>query len=264
MCVGLDPSLERIPEIFSSLSSIDDAIFSFNRAIIDATHEFVCAYKPNSAYYEAYGEAGLRTLIRTVRYLKLSHPDILVILDAKRADIGETNAAYAAAAFDVIGADAMTVHPWFGREALQPILDRADKGIIVMGANSNPGAGEFQDLPVGERGEPLAVHVARSVATSWNRLGNCAITVGATNPQRMSEVRGAVGDLPLLVLGLGAQGGDTVKAIQAGRDSRGSGMIVSTSRAILCSAPLDASSDQVQLAAREAAFEFNNAIALVP
>lgn len=265
LCIGLDPYLERIPECFRRGSpSVEETLVSFNRAVIDATHDLVCAYKPNAAYFEALGEAGLRALIRTVHYLKETYPEISVLLDAKRADIGETNAAYATAAFDIIGADAMTVHPWFGRQALEPILDRADKGVIVMGANSNPGAGEFQDLPIGPESEPLAVYVARSVATSWNRLGNCGVTVGATNPGRMAEVRAAVGDMPLLVLGLGAQGGDLTRAIQAGRDSQGAGMIVSTSRVVLYAAPLDASRDTVHDLVRQAAHRFNTAIASVP
>lgn len=264
LCIGLDPYPDRIPQIFLSGRSIEETILSFNRAIIDATFEFVCAYKPNSAYYEALGEAGLRALIATVRYLKETHPEIPVVLDAKRADIGETNAAYATAAFDIIGADAVTVHPWFGRDALRPILDRADKGVIVMAANSNSGAGEFQDLPAGEGGEALAVHVARRVATTWNVRGNCAVTVGATNPARIAEVRAAVGDLPLLVLGIGAQGGDLVRTIQAGRDSRRAGMIVSTSRAVLYTAPLEADVESVTTAARNAARDFNSAMIQVP
>lgn len=258
LCVGLDPLPERIPQTFLSGASLGDAVFAFNRTIVDATRDQVCAYKPNAAYYEALGEEGHHALVATVAYIHETSPGIPVLLDAKRADIGETNERYAVAAFDIVGADAITVHPWFGREALAPFLTRADKGIIVMAANSNPGAGEVQDLRVGPRHEPLAVHLARQVAEEWNTLGNCGVTVGATNPQRMAEVRAAVGDMPLLVLGIGAQGGDIDAAMQAGRDSTGAGMIVSTSRAVTYAAPLDASIDTARERIRTAATALND------
>src|SRR5579883_3478997 len=148
VCVGLDSEYERLPNIVKQTSSIEEAIFNFNRAIIDATHDLVCAYKPNAAFYEAQGEAGLRALQRTVRYIKQTYPRIPVILDAKRADIGSTNAGYVTAVFDVIGADAVTVHPYLGKEALAPFLARKEKGILVLVKTSNPGSGELQDLPV--------------------------------------------------------------------------------------------------------------------
>ena len=258
LCVGLDPLPERIPPAFRDGVSIGEAVVAFNRAIVDATRDHVCAYKPNAAWYEALGEDGHRALVATVAYIHETAPGIPVLLDAKRADIGETNARYAVAAFEVIGADAVTVHPWFGREALSPFLERADKGIIVMAANSNPGAGEVQDLPVGPGGESLAVHMARQVAGTWNALGNCGVTVGATNPERMAAVRAAVGDLPLLVLGIGAQGGDIEAAMRAGRDSTGAGMIVSTSRAVIYAAGPDATADATARAADAAARALND------
>ena len=261
LCVGLDPLPERIPQVFRTNVSIGEAVLAFNRAIVDATRDHVCAYKPNAAYYEALGEEGHRALVATVKHIHETCPGIPVLLDAKRADIGETNARYAVAAFDVVGADALTVHPWFGREALSPFLERADKGIVVMAANSNPGAGEVQDLPAGPDGEPLAVHMARQVAETWNALGNCAVTAGATNPERMRAVREAVGDMPLLVLGIGAQGGDIGAAMRAGRDSTGAGMIVSTSRAVIYAAPPDASADAALTAAQGAASALNARLA---
>lgn len=149
LCVGLDPRHDLLPQRFASLPTSEEAVASFNRAIVDTTHDLVCAYKPNVAYYEALGKAGHRALVATVRYIKDTYPAIPVILDAKRGDVGETSRAYAHALFEVLGADGVTVHPYLGQSSLAPFLDRGDKGIIVMGANSNSGAGEFQDLPVG-------------------------------------------------------------------------------------------------------------------
>src|SRR5437764_7012563 len=182
VCVGLDADYDQLPSIIKTRQSVEDAIFHFNREIIDATHDLVCAYKPNAAFYEAQGDAGFRALVRTVQYVHEHYPGIPVILDAKRGDIGSTNLGYAHSAFDVIGADAITVHPYLGKEALAPLLARREKGIIVLAKTSNPGAGEFQDLPVGETQEPLYLVVARQVATNWNTNGNCALVVGPTYP----------------------------------------------------------------------------------
>ena len=234
LCVGLDIELARIPEaIRKENSSIEEIIFAFNREIIDATADLVCAYKPNSAFYEAEGEAGARALARTVLYLKETYADIPVILDAKRADIGNTNAAYARAIFDELGVDAVTVHPYLGKESLLPFLERKDKGIIVLAKTSNPGSGEFQDLIVGESGEPLYKQVARHVADSWNEHTNCGLVVGATYPEEIAEVRALVGDMPLLIPGIGSQGGDAATVATAGKDSRGKGIILSSSRDII-------------------------------
>src|SRR5713226_9764580 len=185
VCVGLDSDYERIPAMVKSRGSIEEALFVFNRDIIDATHDLVCAYKPNSAFYEAQGDQGFRALCRTVRYIKDTYPHIPVILDAKRADIGSTNLGYVQAAFDIIGVDAITVHPYLGKEALAPFLARKEKGIIVLARTSNPGAAEFHDLLVGEAREPLYQVVARSVAQSWNTNGNCGLVVGATYPSEL-------------------------------------------------------------------------------
>lgn len=234
VCVGLDSEYERLPEsVKSGAVGVEEALFAFNREIIDATHDLVCAYKPNSAFYEAQGDVGLRALIRTVYYLKETYPQIPVILDAKRADIGSTNLGYVQAAFERIGADAITVHPYLGREALAPFLERKDKGIIVLARTSNPGAGELQDLLVGEAREPLYQVVARQVARDWNTHDNCALVVGATYPAELQQVRAIVGDLPILIPGIGAQGGEVAATVQAGKDSRGWGMIISSSRGII-------------------------------
>lgn len=233
VCVGLDSEYSQIPESVRHQGSVEDAMFAFNREVIDATHDLVCAYKPNAAFYEAQGDQGLRALTRTVRHIKETYPDIPVILDAKRADIGNTNQGYVKAAFDEMGADAITVHPYLGREAMKPFLDRKDKGIIVLARTSNPGAGEFQDLPVGAAQEPLYQVIARNVAETWNGNGNCALVVGATYPRELVEVRRIVGDMPILLPGIGAQGGEVEATVKAGKDSRSWGMIINSSRGII-------------------------------
>ena len=233
VCVGLDSDYQQLPETVKQGRSIEEVMFAFNRAIIDATHDLVCAYKPNAAFYEAQGDAGLRALTRTVQYIKEAYPSITVILDAKRADIGSTNLGYVQAAFDQIGVDAITVHPYLGKEALAPFLARADKGIIVLAKTSNPGAGEFQDLPVGPAQEPLYQIVARHVAEQWNANGNCGIVIGATYPQDLRKAREIVGDMPILIPGIGTQGGAVAATVAAGKDSKGQGMIINAARSII-------------------------------
>ena len=233
VCVGLDTDYEQLPDVIKDGRAVEDALFHFNREIIDATHDLVCAYKPNAAFYEAQGEAGWRALFQTVGYVRETYPHIPVILDAKRGDIGSTNTGYVRSAFDYLGVDAITVHPYLGREALAPFLARREKGIIVLVRTSNPGAGEFQDLAVGPEQEPLYMVVARRVAQEWNSYGNCAIVVGATYPDELRRVRALVGDMPILIPGVGAQGGEVAATVRAGRDSRGWGMIISASRSII-------------------------------
>ena len=233
VCVGLDSDYNHLPESVKSLDSVEETLFVFNRDIIDATHDLVCAYKPNAAFYEMQGDAGLRALVRTVRYMRETYPHIPIILDAKRADIGSTNLGYVKAAFDIIGVDAITVHPYLGKEALTPFLARREKGVIVLAKTSNPGSAEFQNLPVGESQEPLYQVVARHVATTWNFNGNCALVVGATYPAELKKVRTIVGNMPILIPGIGAQGGDVAATVTAGKDSRGRGMIINSSRSII-------------------------------
>ncbi len=203
---------------------LDQTDFNANRSVIDATFDLVCAYKPNAAFYK---EADLQ---KTVSYIKSTYPDIPIILDAKRGDIGNTNEAYAKAIFDDLQADAVTVHPYLGKESLEPFLKRSDKGIIVLVRTSNPGAGEFQDLEV--NGKPLYQVVAEHVK-EWNTNGNLAVVVGATYPEELGAVRKIVGDMPILVPGIGAQEGDLEETIKNGLDSNKQGLIISVSRAIL-------------------------------
>jgi len=233
LCVGLDSDYEQLPVIIKAARPVEDALFHFNREIIDATYDFVCAYKPNAAFYEAQGEAGWRALSQTVRYVCETYPHIPVILDAKRGDIGSTNIGYVQSAFEYLGVDAITVHPYLGREALAPFLARREKGILVLVRTSNPGAGEFQDMPIGPVREPLYMVVARHVAQEWNTSGNCAIVVGATYPDELRRVRALVGDMPILIPGIGTQGGEVAATVKAGQDSRGQGMIISASRSII-------------------------------
>lgn len=232
-CVGLDTRVERIPAcIRSSNKSPADQMLAFNMAIAEATAEFVCAFKPNIAFYEAYGVEGVRVLTETCLQLHYRYQDVPVILDAKRADIGSTNEGYVQAAFDHCGADAITVNPYFGQEALQPFLEQKEKGIIVLCRTSNPGASEFQNLLLKD-GRPLYLHVAEQVATKWNTRGNCALVVGATAPEELHQVRSVVEDMPILIPGIGKQGGDLRSSVVAGVNSQGQGMIINSSRGII-------------------------------
>lgn len=229
LCIGLDPDIKKLPEQFHDVLN---PLFTFNKAIIDATADVVCAYKPNSAYYEAHGPEGLVQLRDTVSYIHEKYPGIPVILDAKRADIGNTNDQYAAFIFDYLGVDAVTLHPYLGREALEPFLSRQDKGLIILCRTSNPGAGEFQDLIIS--GEPLYSHVARQVSQSWNESGNCSLVVGATYPKELEEVRAIVGpEMPFLMPGVGAQGGDIEAAVKAGIGDNKRGLIINSARGVI-------------------------------
>jgi len=231
VCIGLDSDLSKIPEA-ARRSSPYETILTFNRDIVEATKNSVCAYKPNIAFYEALGGEGLQVLCHTIKFINMAAPRVPVILDCKRADIGNTNRGYATEAFDFLKADAITVHPYLGREALQPFLEKKDKGIIVLCRTSNPGAGEFQNLLV-DGSMPLYQVVARKVAKEWNSNGNCAVVVGATYPEELAHVRGIVDDMPILIPGIGKQGGDVEETIKAGKDSRGKGMIINSSRGII-------------------------------
>ncbi|MBI2338273.1 orotidine-5'-phosphate decarboxylase [Candidatus Daviesbacteria bacterium] len=217
---------------------LDKGEFEFDKTIIDQTFDLVCAYKPQSAFYEAGGSAGLEDLKKTIDYIHQNHPDIPVILDAKRGDIGNTNEIYAKAIFDDLGADAVTVSPYLGKESLEPFLKRADKGIIVLVKTSNPGAGEFQDLQVEDpersrMGKPLYQIIAQHIADNWNTNNNCAVVVGATYPEELKKVREIVGEMPILVPGIGAQGGDLEDTIKNGLNSKKQGIIISSSRGII-------------------------------
>lgn len=227
LCVGLDPEPARLPP---HLREHDDAIFAFCCAIVDATADLVCCFKPQFAHFAALrGEAALERLIA---HIHAEHPQIPVILDAKRGDIGSTARHYATEAFDRYGADAVTLNPYLGEDALEPFLQRADRGCVILCHTSNPGAAQLQELEFDD--EPLYLHVARLVAGRWNGNGNCALVVGATYPQQLAQVRAVVGDdVPLLVPGIGAQGGDVAAVVHNGRNARSDGLLISASRSIL-------------------------------
>lgn len=228
VCVGLDSNLDKIPQF---LQQEQFPLFEFNKAIIDSTHDLVCTYKLNSAFYEAEGDRGVLQLKMTCDYLKEKYPEIPILLDAKRADIGNTNNGYVSFAFEYIGSDAITLNPFPGREGLKPFLDQKDKGCIIWCKSSNPGSEEFQNLLVDK--EPLYKIIARKVAGEWNTFGNCLLVVGATYPEELAEIRKIVGDMTLLVPGIGAQGGNVEKIIKAGLNSQKMGMIVNSSRGII-------------------------------
>lgn len=202
---------------------LDQGEFEFDKKIIDATGDLVCAYKPNAAFYSD------TELKKTVDYLKNTHPDIPIILDAKRGDVENTNKAYVRAIFDDLGVDAVTVNPYLGGAALQPFFDRKDRGIFVLIKTSNPGAGEFQDLQVD--GKPLYQVVTEHVV-EWNNNGNLAVVVGATYPEELLKIRKIIGDMPILIPGIGKQGGDLQK-LPNGLNSQKQGIIINVSRAIL-------------------------------
>lgn len=222
VCVGLDKQ---------SLPSDDGkGDFEFDKNIIDQTYDLVCAYKPNIAFYEARGSKGLEDLKQTIDYIHQKDSSIPVIIDAKRGDIGNTNEAYVKAIFENLGADALTLNPYLGEESLKPFLDQTNKGIIILVRTSNPGAGEFQDLEVG--GKPLYQIVAEHVK-NWNTNNNCAVVVGATYPGELQKIREIIGDMPILIPGIGAQGGDLENTIKNGKNSKNQGIIISSSRGII-------------------------------
>jgi orotidine-5'-phosphate decarboxylase len=232
LVVGLDTDPQRIPEAVAPGAAPSERVVEFNRAIVEATADLVCAYKPNAAFFEALGAGGFRVLAETIAAIREAAPDAAVILDAKRADIGSTNAGYVTAAFDQLGADAVTVHPYLGGAALAPFLERADKLVFVLARTSNPGAGEFQDLVAD--GVPLYRHVARAVANDWNVAGNCGLVVGATYPDEMRAVRKDVpAELPILIPGVGAQGGDVAAVVAANREAGSEAFLIAASRSIL-------------------------------
>jgi orotidine-5'-phosphate decarboxylase len=226
LCVGLDPEPARFPE---ALREHPQGIFEFNRAIIEATHDLACAFKPQIAHYAA--RSAEDQLLRTLAYLRERHPSVPVILDAKRGDIGSTAEQYALEAFERYGADAVTVNPYLGGDSITPFTRYRDKGVVILCRTSNPGARDLQDLEVG--GEPLYAHLARKVAQEWNANGNCLLVVGATWPEQLRRVRELVGDMPLLVPGVGAQGGEVRTLVGAGKTADGTGLIVNSSRGIL-------------------------------
>ena len=249
VCVGLDPEIERFPPQVVGQPS---PIFQFNKAIIDATADLVCAYTPQFAHYAAYEAED--QLERTIDYIQSTYPGIPVILDSKRGDVGNTAERYAIEAFERYHADAVTVNPYLGGDSMEPFLKYEDKGVIILCRTSNPGAGDLQDLAVG--GRRLFHVVADLAARRWNTRGNCALVVGATYPRELAEVREIVGNMPFLVPGVGAQGGDVAQAVQSGQTAAGAGLVISSSRGILYAS----SGENFVSAAREATLKLRDQI----
>lgn len=248
VCVGLDPEPSKFPARF-----VDDpdAVFNFCRDIVDATAEHVCAFKPQIAHFAALGAED--ALQRLIAYIHDRHAGIPVILDSKRGDIGSTAQHYATEAFDRYRADAVTANPYLGRDSVQPFLDRADRGVVILCRTSNPGASELQDLSVRRddgSSRPLYQCVAETIARDWNDHGNCMLVVGATWPGQLREVRVIVGDMPLLVPGVGAQGGDVEAVVTNARTADGTGLVISSSRAVLYASSGDDFTEAADGAAR--------------
>ena len=253
LCVGIDPDLKRFP---AHLAGRPGAIAEFGRAIIDATADLVCAFKPQIAYFHA--ERAEDQLEDLIGYIHQRYPAIPVILDAKRGDIGSTAEQYAREAFERYDADAVTVSPFLGHDSITPYTDYAERGVIVLCRTSNPGGSDMQFLEVdGPHGrERVYQRIARTVASEWNGNRNCALVVGATYPNELAEVRRMVGDLPLLVPGIGAQGGDIEATVGAGRDAHGRGLMINSGRAILYAS----AAENFAAAARAAAIGTRDAI----
>jgi orotidine-5'-phosphate decarboxylase len=225
LCVGLDPDPTRFPPQFSGA----DSLFEFCRAIVDATADLACAFKPQIAYFAA--ARAEPQLERLIAHIHRAHPQVPVILDAKRGDIGATAELYAREAFVRYQADAVTLSPYMGRDSLEPFLAYKDRGAFLLCRTSNPGGDDLQMLAAG--GAPLYQHVARHAAGAWNVNGQLGLVVGATYPAELAAVRALAGELPLLVPGIGAQGGDVEASVKAGRTRDGTGMVINSSRAIL-------------------------------
>ena len=245
LCIGLDPDPELMPKV---------DVFQFNRAIIDATSDLVCAYKPNLAFYEALGIEGLKELERTVAYIPKGIP---IIGDAKRGDIGSTARAYARALFETLGFDAATVNPYLGYDSLEPFMEYKEKGVFILCRTSNVGSAHFQALTLTETSRPLFELVAQR-AREWNLYGNLGLVVGATYPEELRRVRHICPEMPLLIPGIGAQGGDLATAVRYGVDAKGEKAIISSSRQVIYASK----GENFAAAAREAALNLRDQINL--
>lgn len=253
LCIGLDPNMEMLPE---HLQSDPKAYLTFNKAIIDATAGLVCAYKPNSAFYEARGAQGVEELKATCDYINDKYPELPIILDFKRGDIGSTNDQYSKFAFDYLGVDAITIQPYMGREAVSPFLDRKDKGIIILVRTSNPGSGELQDIE--SNGKKLYLQLTENIVNDWNANSNCLLVVGATFPDELAQIRQTAGDkIVLLVPGIGAQGGDVESTVKAGINSIGRGVIINSARDIIYASSNEAYAEAAKARATEVRDEIN-------
>ncbi len=291
ICVGLDPDVKQVPDCVVGKNDARRVV-KFLGNIVRTTHEYAAAYKLQSSYYEGLGKNGPGALRAIIGIIRSIDPQVPIILDYKRGDIGRSNQPYADLAFDYYGVDAVTVHPYLGMEAMEPFLSRSDKTIIVLCRTSNPGAGEFQDVlvrpvrnentgklysTIGEgklddldgnfvygRHIPLYQFVAQRVAHSWNSRANCAVVVGATAPSELQQVRDIVGnDMLILIPGIGTQGGDLAASIDNGNDGNGGGFILNNSSAILFAYKQSAQPEDYASAAGKSAQQMNDAVRMV-
>ncbi len=244
LCVGLDPDPAKFP---APLDAGHDAVWRFCKEIIDATADVVCAFKPQIAYFASQREEA--ALERVCHYVRETYPDVTLILDAKRGDIGSTAEHYAREAFGRYAAHAVTVNPYLGTDSVAPFFEHGG-GVIGLCRTSNPGGDDLQSLDCG--GSPLYVRVAEMIAGAWSRLGECGLVVGATYPSELEVVRATVGDLPILVPGIGAQGGDAQAAVTSGARPDGRGLMISSSRAIIYASAGDDFAEAARAAAIDA------------
>ena len=226
LCVGLDTDINKIPQ---DLLALEDPVFEFNKQIINKTAEFAVAYKPNTAFYEVYGAKGWQSLERTIQYIKVNFPDIFIIADAKRGDIGNTSANYAKAFFNTLNADALTVAPYMGKDSVEPFLGFEDKWVILLALTSNKGSQDFQYLNIGER---MLHQQVLQTATTWASSEKMMFVVGATHPEELGEIRKMLPDYFFLVPGVGAQGGDLQTVAKYGLNKE-CGLLVNSSRGII-------------------------------
>ncbi len=250
LCVGLDTVIEKMP---SAIRSAANPLFAFNKAIIDATADFAASFKVNLAFYEAYGLLGWQALQQTFDYLP---ENVITIADAKRGDIGNTAAMYARAVFDELGADAVTVNPYMGFDSAEPFLQNEEKGVFFLCLTSNPGSHDFQHFSNGE--VALYEKVAQTI-NDWNTRGNCGLVVGATHPDELTTVRSIAPDLPFLIPGIGAQGGDLEASVKNGTDAEGSMALFNSSRAIIYASKSDDFAAAAGASAKQTQDQLNSA-----
>ncbi len=246
LCVGLDTDIKKIPE---HLMETSDPIFSFNKEIIDATAEFSVAYKPNLAFYESLGSKGWASLEKTIGYLKSKYPNIFIIADAKRGDIGNTSNLYARAFFEKLNCDAVTVAPYMGEDSVKPFMTYNNKWVILLALTSNKGAFDFQLLKDEKSGNLLFESVLKT-SQNWGTVENMMYVVGATKAEKLKEIRQIVPDHFLLVPGVGAQGGSLQEVAQNGLNSQ-CGLLVNSSRGIIYASSDSDFADKARAAARQ-------------
>ena len=251
VCVGIDPELAKIP---THLHDEANPYLAFGIGIVDATAPYVCAFKPQAAHFAAVGAED--QLAKLIAYIQRHYPEIPVILDAKRGDVGSTAALYAKEVFERYGADAVTVNPYLGYESISPYLEYTDRGVIVLCRTSNPSSDWIQAVPLNN--EPLYLSVARKVR-EWDKNNQCMLVTGATFPEELGRVRRVIGDMPLLVPGVGAQGGDVESVVKMGLDDDGYGLCISSSRSIIYAGNGSDFAEQAAVAAKKLRDQINEA-----